>query len=683
MKVRFLALFLLIISISALAQDNDQQDSLQFYELEEVILTATRSEKKSSSIPMPIETISRERIRKSGFRRLNELLQEQTGITETIDESGFRGIQMQGVSSQYIKVLIDGLPIVGRSSGNLDLSRLAIGNIRKIEIVKGPSSSLYGSDALGGVINIITEKPKKEKLNGDVNASFGTFNKAETNISFNQKKENIGYTFFVNALSSSGYDLNDELEGNTVDPYQNITLGNRLHFDISKRLKAKVKSRLYYQNIDINGNSEEWDANIITKVDHKWSESINTIYEMYYTSYQANQKVFDEVGNTLFDSNFDQQLYQPEIRTIWDIKEDQEIITGIGGRFQSLDRNLFKSSVNFNSQYVFSQYSVSPIEQLNIIVGARFDQHSEYESQLSPKISAGYHLTDDLMVKTSVGSGFKAPDFRQLYLDFTNSAVGYTVVGKRVESEVIDRLQENDQILSLIIDEDDLGEPLKAESSVGYNAGLKFDKKRYTIDLNFFRNDFSNLIDTRILARKNNGQNIFGYINRDEVYTQGIEVDANYQLNDNVDVSGGYQLLYAKDDNKKEAVERGEVFYRDPETLETKKIEQSEYFGLPNRSRHLANFKIYYKWIAKNAYVNLRINYRSKYALFDTNGNGLIDVYDDSFVNGFSTLNLSIGKTFLDDYELQLVGENILNNEQTGLLNLPGIRVTARLQYNF
>ena len=137
---------------------------------------------------------------------------------------------MQGVSSQYIKVLIDGLPIVGRSSGNLDLSRLAIGNIKKIEIVKGPSSSLYGSDALGGVINIITEKPKESKLNGDVNASFGTFNKAETNISFNQKKENIGYTFFVNALSSSGYDLNDELEGNTVDPYQNLTLGNRFTF---------------------------------------------------------------------------------------------------------------------------------------------------------------------------------------------------------------------------------------------------------------------------------------------------------------------------------------------------------------------------------------------------------------------------------------------------------------------
>ena len=67
---------------------------------------------------------------------------------------------MQGISSDYIQILIDGVPIIGRRSGNFDLSRITLGNVKQIEIVKGPSSSLYGSEALGGVINIITEESK-------------------------------------------------------------------------------------------------------------------------------------------------------------------------------------------------------------------------------------------------------------------------------------------------------------------------------------------------------------------------------------------------------------------------------------------------------------------------------------------------------------------------------------------
>jgi outer membrane receptor for ferrienterochelin and colicins len=676
-------LLLMMLTTAMLAQQKETKDSLHFYEIEEVIITATRSVQESKTLPMPVKTLSKKQIKRSGTKRLNEILREQTGITETMDKSGFRGIQMQGVGSEYIKVLIDGLPLIGRTSGNLDLSRLAVANIKNIEIVKGPSSSLYGSDALGGVINIITEKPKEQEVKGDANLGFGSFDTAETNVNLNQKRKNIGYTFFVNALSSSGYDLNDELDGNTVDPYQTITLGNRVNYEISDTWEANLRSRLNYQNIEVDGNSEEFDANIIAKLDKLWNEDINTTYEMYYTNYQAEQMIFNENGEVQFDTDYNQQLYQTEARTNWQLKDKKEIVIGIGGRLQNLDRNLFREKVSFNAQYVYGQYTFSPLDKVNLIAGARFDRHSEYQSQLSPKISAGYEISDELFLKASIGSGFKAPDFRQLYLDFTNSIVGYNVVGKRVEAEVISRLQQNDAILDLIVDENELGNPLEAESSFGYNLGINLKKDNYDLGVNFFRNDFSNLIDTRIMARKTNGQNVFGYINRDEVYTQGIELDGNININDHLALSAGYQLLYAKNNKKRQAVADGEIFYRDPETLQTQRLEQSEYFGLPNRSRHLANFKVYYNWLAKKAYANLRINYRSKYALFDTNGNGLIDIYDDSFVEGFSTTNLTLGKTFFEDYELQLVGENLLNNEQTGLLNMPGIRFTARIQYNF
>ena len=108
---------------------------------------------------MPVTIIDRKTIDLMGSRRLDEILIVQTGIAIVNNISGGArsvGVQMQGFGSEYIMVLIDGQPMVGRNNGNFDLSRISVSNIERIEIIKGASSSLYGSEALGGTINIIT-----------------------------------------------------------------------------------------------------------------------------------------------------------------------------------------------------------------------------------------------------------------------------------------------------------------------------------------------------------------------------------------------------------------------------------------------------------------------------------------------------------------------------------------------
>lgn len=657
-------------------------DSLSYYDLDEVIVTATRSERKRKDIPMPVKILSREVLSNTGLRRADEVLSEQTGITTITDQSGFRGIQMQGINSEYIMILIDNVPVVGRQSGNLDLSRLALGNIERIEIIKGPSSSLYGSEALGGVINIITQKPSNPEFNLTADVAYGSFETSDVNVSAKQKRNAFSYSVFMNRLSSEGFDLDENLTGNTVNPFENYTFSTHLNYKFSENLNTAVNYRLFHQNIDISGNSVEWDTNMTSITKHDWSSKLHADYEVYFTQYRADQLEKDPITDeVLFNSDFNQRLLRPEMRLTFKPNSEQNLIGGIGSNFEFLNRNLFENEVSFNSQYVYIQYSFSAIKTLDFIVGGRFDTHSEYDSQFSPKTSAIYKLNDNLSLKASVGSGFKAPDFRQLYLDFTNSAVGYTVIGNRVEETVIERLQNSNQILSLTVDPDELGQPLDAESSTGINLGLSYQNNTFDFNFNAFRNDIQNLIDTRIIARKTNGQNVFGYINRDNIYTTGIESDFSYNFNKNFKVSLGYQLLYAFDKNAENSIENGEVFYRDPETLITRRLERSDYFGLPNRSRHLANFKIFYKIPEWQTFINLRLNYRSKYALFDTNGNGVIDNFDNSFVDGFSVLNLTIGKTLFENYKFQLVGENILNNEQSGLLNLPGIRLTGKIQY--
>ncbi|MFS4416749.1 TonB-dependent receptor plug domain-containing protein [Maribacter sp. 2307ULW6-5] len=695
------AVFMLLVALfSSFARSQsgnaEKRDSLLTQDLDEVVVTATRTVRQLSSLPLPVTLIPQEQIARTGVTRLNEILSEQTGIVMTPDATigGGEGVQIQGIASDYVLVLIDGVPVVGRSSGNLDLSRFAIGNIKQIEVVKGPSSSLFGSEALGGVINIITEKPTSEAITGHVGHRAASFNNQNSNFSLNQRRENFGYSLFVDRMSSDGFDLATGDNGQTVNPFVNHTLNGRLFFDVSDKAKLFASGRYFAQEFNVApSTAEEQDANAHLRLDHDASGKVNWQYELYYTRYVTNEQTVDPIDNAiLMDNDFNQQLLRPEIRYNRRFGERNTMTLGLGYNWETLDRSLFAEQVTFDSQYLFAQYDFVPMEKMNVIVGARFDNHSEYNSQLSPKLSARYNFSDHFAVKASVGSGFKAPDFRQLYLDFTNVAGGgYSVFGKDVEAAGIQRLLDNGEIANLVVDPADLGARLDAESSVGYNLGASFKKGKLSTDINFFRNDFRNLIDTQILASRTNGQNVFGYINRERVYTQGAELDVKYRINQHLNLAMGYQLLYAFDKDKEAAVEAGTEFARDPQTLETIRLARGDYFGLENRSRHTFNAKVFYEVPKWDANANLRVVYRSRFGLTDRNGNGLLDPWDNSFVDGYALVNLALGKTFYKKYEVRLgannlldfTGENPLAAQGTQVRVNPGIQFFTRLNIQF
>ena len=694
-KIYTLNLFL-VHTFFLFSQQSVQKDSVLTENLEEVVVTATRTVRQLSSLPLPVTLIPQKQIEQAGVTRLNEILNEQTGIVMTPDATigGGEGVQIQGIASDYVLVLIDGVPMVGRSGGNLDLSRFAIGNIKQVEVVKGPSSSLFGSEALGGVINIITERPKSEKVSGQLSHRAATFNNQNTTLSLNQRQGHLGYGIFIDRLSTDGYDLAPSTEGQTINPFFNYTFNTRVFYDFSERFKVFASARYFLQDFKVpSGTSEERDGNMHLRFDFEPDEKTNWEYEFYYTNYLTNEQTIDPINDELLlDNDFDQKLFRPEIRYNRVLGDTNTLTLGVGYNFETLNRSLFAEQVRFDSQYLFVQYDFKPVEKINIIVGARFDNHSVYNSQLSPKISARYNLNQSLALKGSVGSGFKAPDFRQLYLDFTNaSGGGYSVFGREVERAGIERLEANGELANLVVNPNDLGTPLDAESSVGYNLGLGYKKGKVSADVNVFRNDFQNLIDIRILASKTNGQNVFGYINRQRVFTQGAEFDFSYRILENLKVSAGYQLLFAYDKDKLDAIDNGEVFARNNQNLATVRLERSDYFGLENRSRHTLNLKAFFEIPAWKSNANLRVVYRSRFGLTDRNGNDLLDEFDEAFVPGYALVNLSFGKTFFKHYQLQLGANNLLDfrgnnplaamdNEQ--LIN-PGIQFFTRLNIQF
>ncbi|MEO8534162.1 MAG: TonB-dependent receptor [Flavobacterium sp.] len=688
MKITITLLVLVAFTIHLSAQEREKDTVNSKEELSELVITGTRTERQLSTLPLPMTIITSAAIIKSGVTRLSEILNEQTGIILIPDESGFEGIQMQGLDAAYTMILIDGVPLVGRSSGVLDLSRVSVGNIERIEIVKGASSALYGSEAMGGVINVITKRPKKDLLGGTLSYRYATFNTNDANANVLWKKKKFSANLFTNFYSSDGYDLDKSTPLKNVESFYNYTIQPKLYYDFSENLKLTVSNRFYNQNMNnvamiegekYKGDAKEKEWNSQVKLEHKWSSKLYSEYELYVTNYK-NDSFLNDPNNLLFDKTYyDQWLFRPEVRTTLAINNDK-LTAGVGLNYESLDRTYFENHVKFNSQYVFVQYDYNPTDKWNILAGFRYDNHSAYASQLSPKLAVNYKINDDFSLKGSVGYGYKAPDFRQLYFDFTNPQVGYTVLGYNVAEERLNQFENEGQLLKR---EPGISfnKPLEAESAVNFNFGTFYKRNKLKIDVNAFYNSISNLIDTRVVAQKTNSQNIFSYFNISEVFTYGAEFNSTYSFTKNSTISLGYQYLIAKDKSVVDNFEEHD-YIRNSE-LETIQIKKSDYFGLYNRSKHTANVKLSYTIPEIKTNINLRIFYRSKYGMSDTNANQILDKYD-KFVEDYLTTNLSISKDVTDKLLFQAGANNLFDyTDPSQIPNLTGRQLFARIQYNF
>lgn len=667
-------------------------DSSSTIGLSEVVVTATRTQKQLGTLATPLTLVTKKQIQMLGAVRLTEVLKEQTGLAISNDHG--QGIQMQGFDADYTLILIDGEPLIGRTAGTLSLSRIAVNNIKQIEIVKGPSSSLYGSEALAGVVNIITDKPAN--LNGGVNIQYGANQTLNTNGQIGFKYKKLGVYLFADSYQSQGYDLNPATYGATVEPFQNHTFQSKLSFKLNSRLKFTLSGRYFTESQEqradigsansvlISGNGKQQDGNLHLMADHKPTKNLRLKYKLYHTQYYTSATLRYENDQSIYDKNFFRQRFtRPEIVANYYINQQHFLTLGTGGTLEAVEATRYDGQKRFNTQYIFGQYEWTPMQKLSVTGGARFDAHSVYGTQLSPKLSARYQVNQWFALRGSAGVGFKAPDFRQLYLNFTNSVAGYSVFGAQELASGINRLGNEGQILNLLADPATFGE-LSPEHSVAYNLGIQMKwKNGLKAEINFFRNDINNLIETQIVARKTNNQSVFSYTNLREVFTQGTEINIQYNLLKNLRLMGGYQYLIAKDKAVVSQINNGEIFKRDPQTLITTRVKPSEYGGLFNRSRHMLNVRCFYELPKKGFNANIRGVYRGRYGLGDLNSNQILDT-NNEYVAGYWLWNTSIAQHFGQLCQLQLGIDNIFNfKNETAIAGIAGRLWYVRLNFNF
>ncbi|MRG48949.1 TonB-dependent receptor [Chitinophaga sp. SYP-B3965] len=674
---RILILLFPVVAAQAQAQDTNIRS------LQTVTITHQLYKKQDDIIDIkkvanPITIIDKKMIRMMGSRRLDEVLREQTGMAMVNDlGAGNRslGIQMQGFSSEYILILINGQPMTGRFNGNFDISRISVSDIERIEVIKGAASSLYGSEAMGGVINIITKQTVTDPQ-ATASLQYGTYNTLDATLQgetpFNRGSVNISGSYY----KTDGFNVNTQYlkEGTTSPPYHSINLQGRAHYKLSDKSSLYLSSRLAdrhsvmdrsYGAQPFSDQLDEKDFNTALSLNTNLANGWRLLGRYYITHYKTEQAVnIVETGKELQRNVFSQVINRLELQAGKDFLSDKLSFTGgLGGDHQQMIYNMY-------NYFGYAQLNYTPSTRYSFIAGLRYDGNNVYGGKLNPSLGATWSPAAWVKIKTSLGKGFKSPTYAQMYQVFTNITQGYTVIGANNFEEKIVELQKAGLVQQVWANAAGIRD-LQPETSTSFNFGVKFSFARTAeLDINGFYNKINNLINTEQVGISRNGQQIFSYFNLRDIYTTGVEAGLKYSPLKRLTIAIGYQYLIAKNSTIIDSIKGRHSTVRTPEGIRT--ASTSDYFGLPNRSKHMLNAQIYYEFKPWGITASLRVGYRGKYGFLDIDNNGYIDKYD-VFVNGYTLLHAAIQKSlFREMLTLRLSVDNITNHTDYLMPSQPG-----------
>ena len=714
-------LFILVAQVGLMkGQSYDEQINPKIEKLlNEVVISATKTKRQLSTTTVPVTLIQTKDIENTNALRINSLLDEYTGLN-TVSSALGTGIQLQGLDADYSLIMIDGVPIIGRLNGVLDLSRLSVSNISHIEIVKGPSSVLFGSNALAGIVNIITKSPKNEQSLGITAkaSSFKTYDFSIDGILAKNKYKGVISTNYYStggydlASNYQGYNLSTDYYGKTVSPHSNYAFSFQNEYTFSEKWKAHLNMRIFNENekynfIDskneiIHGHGKVVDWSIKPWITYRLSPKFKTEIRYSYNQYGTKTTEQYQTSDNMYSSSFYNENYGLlEWQNDFKLNKSHEFTVGMGYEMEGVQTSRLSDDKfhNANNKFVYFQYIFNHKDNLNVVLGTRYEQHKNYAHQFNPKISFKYNIAPKYVIKASIGRGFKKPDFKQLYFNYTNNAIGYTVLGTTFVAQGIKNLLSQNDIaidpesgLPVIYDLYDKiiknGGRIDAESSTGINLGMSIRSIKNTIiDFNLFRNDLKNLIETTPIALKKNGWQAYSYQNINRVYTQGAEINIKYYWGNHIKLCVGYQFLDAKDKKIIEQLQEGKIFAKDLKTGVSYKISKNDYGGLLNRAHHNANFKIFVSDFWKGIDANLRLLYKGRFGFADLNNNQILDI-EKEYVPGYFLLNMTIQKSFFKDkLNLKMGIDNVLNytyaTPEFTISSLPGRIFYTSINYKF
>lgn len=608
--------------------------------LNSLVVTGQYSENSPEKAVQRITIISREKIEKMAAVNLKDVLSNEMNIRLSQDNILGSGMSLQGMSGENVKILIDGVPMIGRLDGNIDLSQINMNDVERIEIIQGPMSVNYGTNALAGVINIITKKNNKSKFEISANSfseSVGNYN-VDGRVSYNKKKHALilsgGRNFFDGWIDGDrffyeGERIADSSRYKSWNPkeqwfgklnyqyaikngYIRYTLGG-FHEVIKNRGLPKAPYGEtafddYYltQRIDnaitINKKLKKHNFNLIlSRNDYK------RIKNTYFKNLTNLEQVLTENSGDQDTSKYDQWVLRGFIASTNDTTKlnyqvgiDLNIESAYGVRIEDTEQEM-------GNYALFGSVEYKPFKETVIRPGIRYGYNTVYDAPITPSLNIKQSF-GKLNLRASYARGFRAPSLKELYFNFVD--INHNISGNN---------------------------HLEAEYSHNGTFAINYTK---TKDNNIFKAEavsFYNKIYNMItLAQTDFNSAAYSYVNIDQFETQGVQLnlsDAYKHLKLGVGVSytGRYNVLHGSAENVSK-------FSYTPE------IRANLNYEFPKHKFYLA---IFYKYTGK----------LPNFQLIDGDTQAT-----QSWIEAYHMGDISLGKKFWNDrIQVVLGSKNIFN----------------------
>ena len=530
---------LIIVTIFSFFCDFFSQED---QELETFVITAQYEKTKPENSTHKIRVIDQEKINSLGAVNLKDVLSNEINIRISQDNILGSSMSIQGVSGQNIKILIDGVPVIGRLGGNIDISQINLNNVERIEIVEGPLSVNYGTDALAGTVNIITKKTFDNKINLKLNnylESVGQYN-TDAFLTYKLKNNNIGLS--IGKYFFDGWHPTDPIY--EVPKPRLANLSRVKQWNPKDQLFCKLEHNIVLDSQSVRAYFNAYKEKITNRGNPR-SPYFESAFDDYYITnrrdlgmeYQRDYKKsslrilaaynhFKRTKNTFFndlttlneqitgnESDQDTSIFtQLNTRGNWTKKMNQinyqigydfNHQSSIGKRIENNSTPLLDMALFLSSELYFKGFVFRP--------ALRFTYNNKYDAPIIPSLNLKYVL-ENTTFRASYSRGFRAPSLKELYFNFVD--INHNIVGNT---------------------------NLIAEKSDNYIADVQWiqnnELAKIKIDGGLFLNDIKNMI-TLAISETNNQQ--YTYINIGVFKTVGAQFNStlNYQ-------SLAFQIGYA------------------------------------------------------------------------------------------------------------------------------------------
>ncbi|MGP1580956.1 MAG: TonB-dependent receptor plug domain-containing protein [Wolinella sp.] len=564
-------------------------------QLETITITsATKSEKNVDGVVSSVIVLTEKDIQKSHAGRLRELLKNapsltlQNGAFPSVSAKNKSAVSIRGIGAAGTLFLIDGKRLAGEVKNPYDLDRIPVSMIERVEIIKGPASALYGADAMGGVINIITKKPTKE-LEGSIGLQGSSNYQGKGaegifDLDLRGRKEGLSYSFGGSLLKAARHDkekfadvyvraggLGGALEkpensGNNIvknsglKNYYNAkesqseearvsNLNARLQYEVSdsftlggdlgylkeeregRYVAAAHKARFGYapivHNIPVRSKDENQRLNVGIDTNITLMRDLKLYARIYQSLYKKRNNTTALVwkslqfpneaasGGGVMNANVKITSYESYLQYLL---LNTHLLT-LGGEYRDEKREatVFRQdgafdtrTVGYKALYLQEEWAAS--DNLNILVGARYDDISNAKSKVTFKFGINYALNEQINLRSSFSQGYRSADIRELYMN------RQTPTGRQFGAEVI-----NPPFKWNIYN-------LKPESINAYEAGISGRTGGFGYDVALFYNDLKDKIE--MVKRGTLVNSYFTFENIADAYTAGIEANLSYALSE-------------------------------------------------------------------------------------------------------------------------------------------------------